>query len=88
MQIFSQQKKQELESKLEIGGKHTQMYGVFKFCFTLWIWDDRRSGANEKGGLEDATNYSFNTYDSTLAAWTLRPPFTQGVRAKKTGGQL
>jgi hypothetical protein len=52
------------------------------------MWVDRRSGTNEKGGLEDATNYSFNTYHSTLAAWTLRPALHKESGPKKLGANF
>jgi len=52
------------------------------------MWVDRRSGTNEKGGLEDATNYSFNTYHITLAAWTLRPTLHKESGPKKLGANF
>jgi len=52
------------------------------------MWVDRRSGTNEKGGLEDATNYSFNTYHSTLVAWTLRPALHREPWPKKLGANF
>ncbi len=88
MQIFSKKKAQELESKLEIGGKiYSNVWGLQISSYSL---DVGRQKIRYKCGREIGRCYQllFQDIPQYLGSLDTKARFTQGVRAKKLGANF